>query len=97
MLNVVKSGMIPNLIMTLTKHASLAQDVLDSDLNFRALEYLSRCKRDLETLSDLERNGKLPQAVTACHKLEGLLQEAPAPVENSKVFNDFKVSLDYTP
>lgn len=91
MLNAVKSGMISNLIMTLTRHASLAQDVLNSDLSFRTLEYLSRCKRDLGTLSSLEKLGKLPEAVKACGKMDELLQEAPPSLEGSKVFLDFKV------
>ena len=94
-LNAVKSGMIPNLVMTLTKHASLAQDVLDSDISFRAVEFLSRCKRDLEALSELEQRGKLPEAVAACERTDELLKAIPPPLEHSKIMADFKVCTDH--
>lgn len=83
--------MISNLIMSLTKHASLAQDVLDSDVNFGAVEYLSQCKWHLEALSELENNGKLPEAVNACDELDSFLKTIPVPLDTSKVMIDFKV------
>lgn len=89
----VKSGMVSNLIMTLTKHASLSQDVLDCDVNYQALEYLCKCRKGLEALSTLEKSGRLPEAVEACDKLEEMLKRIPHPLESSKVMADFKVSI----
>ncbi|CAL1714224.1 unnamed protein product [Somion occarium] len=85
-----ESGLIPRLVMTLTQHATLAQDVSDSDVRFNALLHLSQCKKQLGELTSLTQQGKLPEAVQASEVMDRLLAECPEPLDSAEVMHNLK-------
>ena len=87
-----KTGMIPNLIMTLSQHASLAQEVSDATVKHAALSYLSRCKHDVANLTVLADEGRLPDVVNTCTRVDAVLESPPAPLENANISAYLKVS-----
>ncbi|THH27514.1 hypothetical protein EUX98_g6676 [Antrodiella citrinella] len=85
-----ETGMIPNLIMTLSQHASLAQEVADAEVKYETLAYLSQCKRAVTSLTALADEGRLPDAMDACAELDRLLEVLPSPLENAYITTDLK-------
>lgn len=90
----MKTGMMPNLIMTLSQHAALAQEVADADVKFKALSFLLRCKRDLVNLTMLVSTGRLPEAVEACKELDVFLESFPAPLNDATISSELKVNAE---
>ena len=84
--------MIPNLIMSLSQHASLSQEVADAEVRFNALEYLSRCRRSIVDLTSLLDGGHLPEIVETCRRLDEVFEKAPSPLEQATILPELKVS-----
>ncbi|KAH8091668.1 Centromere/kinetochore Zw10-domain-containing protein [Cristinia sonorae] len=85
-----ETGMIPNLVMTLSRHASLAQDVADANARHDALSYLSRCRHGLADLTTLAQEGRLPEVVSSCEDLDPVLLSPPPPLEESTIYTDLQ-------
>ncbi|KAI0079377.1 hypothetical protein K474DRAFT_1735495 [Panus rudis PR-1116 ss-1] len=87
-----ESGLIPKLVMTLSQHATLVQDVSDADARHKSLAHLSECKAQLERLISLTNEGKLPEAVKLGEEIEGLLShsQCPEPLDNAQVMSDLR-------
>ncbi|TCD71745.1 hypothetical protein EIP91_005511 [Steccherinum ochraceum] len=85
-----ETGMIPNLIKTLSQHASLTQQVSNADVKFTVLSHLSRCKQDVVNLTALADEGRLPEVVDACKELDTVLESLPQPLDKSSVSADLK-------
>lgn len=83
--------MIPNFVMSLSQHASLAQEVADAEVRFKALEYLSRCRRSIADLTSLLDGGYLPEIVETCRKLDEMFEKAPLPLEQATILPELKV------
>ena len=93
LLKPLKSGMIPQLIKTLTQHATLAQEALDTSIKHAALVHLSNCRQQLNELTTLIQQGKLPEAVSAGETVDKLLENPPALLETTQIMHDLRVSL----
>ena len=85
--------MIPQLIKTLTQHATLAQEALDTSIKHAALVHLSNCRQQLNELTTLIQQGKLPEAVSAGETVDKLLENPPALLETTQIMHDLRVSL----
>ncbi|KAI0773308.1 hypothetical protein BD413DRAFT_541034 [Trametes elegans] len=85
-----ESGLVPNLITTLTSHSALAQASADARARHGALAHLLRCRDALEQLERLAEDGQLPDATRAGASLEGMLSDAPEPLRRSEVMSDLK-------
>lgn len=87
----MKSGLVPTLLRALEAHSALAQQALDSEVTYEALEHLLRCRQEFDTLDELVNEGKLPEAVNACRDMEVLLGEAPMALASSDTMVQLKV------
>ncbi|KAL1941263.1 hypothetical protein VTO73DRAFT_7475 [Trametes versicolor] len=85
-----QSGLVPNLLSTLTSHAKLAQEVADARSRHDALAHLLRCRNELKRLTRLVEGGELPEATTAGSSLEESISRAPEPLQRSEVMADLK-------
>lgn len=85
--------MIPQLIKTLTQHATLAQEALDTRIKHESLAHLSNCKRQLNELVILTQQGKLPDAISASETMDKLLSNCPPTLETAQVMHDLKVVI----
>ncbi|KAI0339634.1 hypothetical protein BDW22DRAFT_1361209 [Trametopsis cervina] len=83
-----ETGLIPNLISTLGRHATLAQEAADAQAMHLAMSHLAHCKREMQSLAALVGGGRLPDAVKLCSSLESLLANSPPPLRGTHVFND---------
>ncbi|KAF8075092.1 hypothetical protein FPV67DRAFT_1650064 [Lyophyllum atratum] len=85
-----ETGLIPTLIGNLTKHARLAQESTDTRVQHEALSHLLKCRRAFKRLEGLVNEGKLSEAVKVCKEMESLLQEVPAPLNQSNIMGDVR-------
>ncbi|KAA1470237.1 hypothetical protein DENSPDRAFT_817768 [Dentipellis sp. KUC8613] len=85
-----ETGLIPSLLNALTQHAALAQQALDAEVAAESLEHLLRCRTAFDELEGLVVEGRLPEAVEACHPLEKELCAAPTALSKSKVLEALK-------
>lgn len=88
----MKAGLVPTLLRALEAHSTLAQQALDSEVTYEALEHLLRCRQEFDILDGLVYEGKLPEAVDACRDIERLLGHAPTALANSDAMVQLKVS-----
>lgn len=87
----LKSGLIPNLVETLSQHATLSQEAADARAQHNALSQLLTCRDELRRLSRLVENAKLPEATKASLALEARIMSAPEVLLKSEVMADLKV------
>lgn len=87
----MKTGIVPQLITSLTKHAALSQDATDARVRQASLSYLAECKSRLQDLERLVQDGRLPDAMDACNVFESLLTRAPSPLQETALLGDIKV------
>ena len=87
--------MVPNLLSTLTKHASLAQELSDAEVMHQVMSHLAHCKREMQSLASLVKQGRLPDAVALCVSLEHLLATAPPPLPSTDVVRDVQVMFNH--
>ncbi|KAF5373242.1 hypothetical protein D9615_007430 [Tricholomella constricta] len=85
-----ETGLIPTLIDNLTKHAELAQEAMDTQVERDALSHLLKCKTTLNSLEGLIHAGRLPEAVDLCGEMESLLQGTPAHLNETNVMGDVR-------
>ncbi|EMD39295.1 hypothetical protein CERSUDRAFT_112943 [Gelatoporia subvermispora B] len=85
-----ETGLIPTLISNLARHASLAQDVFNAEVNHKAVSYLLQCRDAFRNATNLVQAGKLPEAMGACEDLEQVLGSPPSPVSQADIINDMK-------
>ena len=90
----MKTGLVPNLVTALTRHATLAQEAADADVKRIAVTHLNKCRHEMRHLDDLVKEGKLPEAVAACSKFETSLSHPPSPLQETPLLADLKVGLD---
>ncbi|VDC03459.1 unnamed protein product [Peniophora sp. CBMAI 1063] len=92
------TGLVPSVLRALAAHASLAQQAHDASMLSNSLSYLTRLRRDFETLDGLAKEGQLAQAVEAARELESLLEASPAALMQSDALalfrNDFRAVKD---
>lgn len=86
-----QTGLVPNFLSTLTKHATLAQELSDAEVMHQAMSHLAHCKREMQSLASLVKQGRLPDAVALCVSLEQLLATAPPPLPSTDVVRDVQV------
>lgn len=90
-LNALKSGLIPNLMSSLTSHAALAQQTADARAQHGALAHLLQCREGLRDFTRLVEKGELADATKASASLEGIIASAPEPLSKSEILTDMKV------
>ena len=78
--------------MRYAQHATIAQDAQDANVLYVTASYVLKCRDDLKSLTALVADAKLAESVPVSHALGRLLQDAPVPVPNSKIFSEFKVA-----
>ncbi|KAI0758621.1 Centromere/kinetochore Zw10-domain-containing protein [Irpex lacteus] len=83
-----ETGLVPNLLSTLTRHAALAQELSDAEVMHQAMSHLAHIKREMQSLASLVGEGRLPDAVALCNSLERLLASAPPPLPATDVVRD---------
>jgi len=88
-----KTGLIPTLLSTLSAHSALAQKTLDSEVTHDALDHLLRCRTEFNMLESLVKDGKLPDAVECCGRLEDMLNTAPPALVRAKALAQLKVCV----
>ena len=93
----MKTGLIPTLISTLTRHAELAQEAADAEAMNDALSYLARCKQEIQDLTGLVEDGKLPEAVERYKNVEKLLAQHQPSLVGTTVYVDLQVRSDSCP
>ena len=89
----MKTGLVPNLVTSLTRHAALAQEAADADVKRVALAHLNRCRQEMRHLAQLVKEGRLPDAMAACEQFETLLSQSPRPLQDTPLLVDLKVIL----
>ncbi|KAI0685608.1 Centromere/kinetochore Zw10-domain-containing protein [Cytidiella melzeri] len=85
-----ESGLVPNLISTLTRHAALAQELADAEVMHQVMSHLAHCKREMQTLASLVGQGRLPDAVALCVSIDHLLATSPPPLPATAVMHDLQ-------
>ncbi|KAI0629379.1 hypothetical protein C8Q77DRAFT_1202629 [Trametes polyzona] len=85
-----ESGLVPNLLRTLTSHSALAQEVADARARHDALAHLLQCRNELKRLTRLVEEGELPDATKAGASLDALISSAPSPLQQSEVMGDLR-------
>ncbi|KAJ3557317.1 hypothetical protein NM688_g1539 [Phlebia brevispora] len=85
-----KTGLIPNLILNLTRHAALAQDATDAHVEQEVVSYLAQCRNGLQNLAQLVQEGRLPDAMRACGELDTLLDSPPSTLRGTDLHKDFQ-------
>ncbi|KAK0466988.1 Centromere/kinetochore Zw10-domain-containing protein [Desarmillaria tabescens] len=85
-----ETGLIPTLMHSLTKHATLTQENAEANVLHDCLSHLLRCRTELESLDGLVNAGKLSDAVAACKEMEVLLTDVPLPLVQSNILVDLK-------
>lgn len=88
----MKTGLVPNLITSLTQHAALAQDAEDAHIHQETISYLAECRSRLQNLGRLVQEGLLPDAMKACTQVEELLAHSPSHLQDTNLLADLKVS-----
>ncbi|KAI0091457.1 Centromere/kinetochore Zw10-domain-containing protein [Irpex rosettiformis] len=83
-----ETGLVPNLLSTLTQHAALAQELSDAEVMHQAMSHLAHCKREMQSLASLVEQGRLPDAIALCVGLERSLATAPPPLPSTDVVRD---------
>lgn len=86
-----KLGTIPSLLHTLSAHATLAQQVQDTETIYDAMECLLQCRKEYDILVGLANEGQLSEAVEASTRLQGSLDAAPPALTEAEVFSHLKV------
>ncbi|KAF8159474.1 hypothetical protein B0H34DRAFT_654458 [Crassisporium funariophilum] len=85
-----ESGILPTLVDTLTKHATLAQEASDAEAIYEAFSCLLQCRNGYSSLVSLISDGKLPDAVTACEDVQQLLERVPESLSPTTVMEDLR-------
>ncbi|KAJ6518886.1 hypothetical protein C8R45DRAFT_807703 [Mycena sanguinolenta] len=85
-----ETGLIPNLVRSLTAHATLAQESADATVRHETLSHLLRCRKEFGSILSLVEKGQLPQAIRSCAVFDQLLQDAPAHLQQTNVMLDLK-------
>ncbi|PIL24678.1 hypothetical protein GSI_12562 [Ganoderma sinense ZZ0214-1] len=85
-----KSGLIPNLVDSLTSHTTVAQEATDARVQHNALGHLLQYRNELRRLTRLVEKAELADATTACSSLEGMLAAAPEALSKSDLMADMK-------
>lgn len=85
-----ESGLIPNLMTTLTKHSALAQETANAGVTYEALYHALECRNGYTTVTSLTHLGKLPDAVAGCEGLQKLVEGAPGSLKKAAVMEDVK-------
>ncbi|KAH9846124.1 hypothetical protein C2E23DRAFT_605268 [Lenzites betulinus] len=85
-----ESGLVPNLLNTLTRHSKLAQEAADARAKHGALAHLLRCRDELRRLTRLVEEGELPDATKAGVVLEETITNAPEALQRSNIMSDLK-------
>jgi len=91
-----KIGLIPTLLSTLSAHSALAQKTLNAEVMHDALDHLLRCRTEFDMLESLVKDGKLPDAVECCSRLEDMLNTAPPALVRAKALAQLKVCVSQT-
>ncbi|KAI0794459.1 hypothetical protein C8Q74DRAFT_1195156 [Fomes fomentarius] len=89
-INNPQSGLILNLVSTLTSHAALAQETADARAQHGALAHLLHCRDGLRNLTRLVEKAELADATKASASLEGIVASAPEPLSKSEILADMK-------
>jgi protein transport protein DSL1/ZW10 len=89
----VKLGTIPALLRALSAHATLAQQTQDVEMKYDAMEYLLRCRKEYDSLSNLSNEGQLVEAVEVSTRLQNLLDAIPCALTEAEVFSHLKVHV----
>ena len=89
----MKTGLVPSLITSLTRHASLAQETEDANALREAMSYLAECKEAMRGLTDLVESGRLPEAVEKYQQTEHLLARQQPSLFGTEVYVDLQVRL----
>lgn len=89
----MKTGLVPHLITSLTRHAVLAQETADTNVKESAVSHLARCRTEMQRFTELVKDGQLPEATVVCEELEKLLVHPPRPLEDAALLGDLKVSF----
>lgn len=89
----MKTGLVPTLINTLTRHSSLAQEAADAIAINDAISYLAKCKQEMQDLTGLVESGKLPEAVERYQAVERLLAQQQPSLLGTEVYVDLQVRL----
>ena len=87
----LQSGLVPTLLATLTRHARLAQEALDTSVKRQNLVHLFGLKQKYDNLTTLAHQGHLPEAVGAAAALESELHASPEPLTRSTVMVELRV------
>ena len=87
----MKTGLVPTLINTLTRHSSLSQETEDALALNNAMSYLARCKQEMRDLAGLVESGKLPEAVDRYQDVEHVLAEQQPSLQGTGVYVDLQV------
>ncbi|EKM50623.1 uncharacterized protein PHACADRAFT_213522 [Phanerochaete carnosa HHB-10118-sp] len=85
-----QTGLVPTLVNTLTRHAALAQEAADAEAMSDALEYLARCKLEMQNLATLVEGGRLPEAVKRYRDIEHLLAQHQPSLIGADVYADLQ-------
>lgn len=85
-----ETGLVPTLIASLTRHASLAQDAADANALQEAMAYLAECKQEMRGLTELVESGRLPEAVEKYQKMEHLLAQRQPSLLGTEVYVDLQ-------
>lgn len=89
----MKTGLVPTLVDTLTRHVALAQEAADAEAMSDALEYLARCKLEMQELAALVERGRLPEAVERYRDIELLLAQHQPSLVGTDIYADLQVCL----
>ena len=87
----MKTGLVPTLIATLTRHAALAQEAENASALNDAMSYLGKCKVEMQSLTDLVESGRLPEAVERYQVVEDLLSQRQPALLGTEVYTDLQV------
>ena len=90
--NVPKTGLLPNLLSTLSSHSSLAQEFSDADALHEALEHLACCRNEIERMSDIVLEGNLAEAMKLGTGLQDMVDNTPGALAAAGVMTDMKAS-----
>ena len=93
--NVPKTGLLPNLLSTLSSHSSLAQEFSDADALHKALKYLARCHDEIERMNDVVLEGNLAEATKLGTDLQDMVDNTPGALTTAGVMGDMKVCASF--
>ena len=89
----MKTGLVPQLITSLTRHAALEQEEADADVRQAAVAHLAQCRAGMRQLEQLVKDGRLPDAMALCIEFESLQAHPPPPLQDTHLLTDLKVRV----